>query len=112
MLSEAQDLVGHGIASVAAGESHLLNLCVRRDQQGRGYGRHLLRHLLAAIAARGAGVVFLEVRPTNWSANALYESVGFREIGIRKDYYPAAIGHEDARVLALDLTRHELNEPL
>ncbi len=112
VLEAHNEVIGHGVASIGAGESHLLNLCVVRDQQGKGLGRELLRHTLAAIQERGASVVFLEVRPTNWAANALYESMGFREIGRRKDYYPAALGHEDARVLALDLDQHPLREPL
>jgi ribosomal-protein-alanine N-acetyltransferase len=52
---------------------------------------------------RGAQTLFLEVRRTNTVARALYRSFGFEEIGIRRDYYPAARGREDARVLALDL---------
>ena len=99
----ARDVIGHGVLSVAAGEAHLLNVCVRRDDQGRGYGRQLVRHMLDRALARGADVVFLEVRPSNHVAGALYESLGFNEIGRRKDYYPAENGHEDARVLAIQL---------
>lgn len=97
-------VIGHGIATVAVGEAHLLNLCVSRDRQGAGYGRVLLEAVLTGIFERGGRRVFLEVRPTNFSAVTLYESRGFVEIGVRKDYYPAPIGYEDARVLALDLS--------
>jgi ribosomal-protein-alanine N-acetyltransferase len=99
----SRDVIGHGVLSIAAGEAHLLNVCVRRDEQGHGYGRQLVRHMLDRALARGADVVFLEVRPSNHVAGALYESLGFNEIGRRKNYYPAAYGHEDARVLAIQL---------
>ena len=101
-----EDPVAHAVVSVGAGESHLLNLCVRRDVQGRGYGRVLAVHVMGRARTRGASAMFLEVRPSNLVAAGLYESLGFREIGIRKNYYPAQVGHEDARVLALDLDAH------
>jgi len=107
VLEEDGDLMGHAIASVGAGESHLLNLCMRRDQQGRGFGRELLARCLEGVHKRGAEMVFLEVRPSNQVAIALYDSVGFNEIGLRKGYYPAAMGHEDALVLALDFRQHD-----
>jgi ribosomal-protein-alanine N-acetyltransferase len=106
------DVVAHAVLSVGAGESHLLNLCVRRDVQGRGYGRVLALHMMRRARQRGASAMFLEVRPSNLVAAELYESLGFREIGIRKNYYPAQVGHEDARVLALDLDAHFRSDPL
>jgi [ribosomal protein S18]-alanine N-acetyltransferase len=99
----ATRIIGHGILSVGAGEAHLLNACVRRDHQGGGYGRVLVTHMLDRARARGADMIFLEVRPSNQVAIELYRSLGFNEIGVRKDYYPATIGHEDAQVMALDI---------
>ncbi len=96
-------VLGHGVLSVAAREAHILNVCIARDDQGRGYGRQLVEHLLRRARIRGADMVFLEVRPSNVVAGRLYESLGFNEIGIRRDYYPAPKGHEDARVLAMQL---------
>lgn len=95
--------IGHGILSVAAGESHLLNVCIHPDYQGNGYGRLLVEHMLKRARARGAGCVFLEVRPSNQIACKLYEDLGFNEVGVRKDYYPAFVGREDALVLAREL---------
>ncbi len=109
VLQEGDDLLGHAIATVGAGESHLLNLCMRRDQQGRGLGRVLLAQCVEGVKQRGAEMMFLEVRPSNQVAIALYESVGFNEIGLRKGYYPAAMGHEDALVLALDFRQHDFS---
>ena len=98
-----EQIVGHAIMTFGAGESHLLNVCVRRDQQGKGFGRLLIHHVLDRARILGAEILFLEVRPTNAVAIKLYQSLGFREIGIRKDYYPSAIGREDAQMLALEL---------
>ncbi len=98
-----RDVIGHGVLSIGADEGHLLNVCVRRDQQGQGLGRQIVVQMLDRAQQRGAQVVYLEVRPSNRVAAALYASLGFHEIGLRKDYYPAQIGSEDARVLALAL---------
>ena len=103
-----RDVIGHGVLSIGANEAHLLNVCVRRDQQGQGLGRQIVVHMLDRAAQRGATVVYLEVRPSNRVAAALYASLGFHEIGLRKDYYPAEMGSEDARVLALTFGAVEL----
>lgn len=97
------DIVGHGVLSIGANEAHLLNVCVRRDQQGQGLGRQIVVHMIDRAQQRRATIVYLEVRPSNRVAAALYASLGFREIGLRRDYYPAQVGSEDARVLALTL---------
>ncbi len=104
------EIVAHAVLSLGAGEGHLLNLCVRRDRQGLGYGRALALHMVARAHARRASMIFLEVRPSNVVAGKLYDSLGFNEIGIRKNYYPTTLGHEDARVLALDLSTYFSDE--
>jgi ribosomal-protein-alanine N-acetyltransferase len=91
--------VGYGILSVAAGEAHLLNLCVGERYRCRGIGRRLLAHLLRAAGDAGAREAFLEARPSNSSAIRLYQSLGFSQIGMRRGYYQAADGREDAIVL-------------
>lgn len=101
LATETDDIIGHGVLSAAAGEAHLLNVCVRRDRQGEGHGRQLALHMLDRAQARRADVVYLEVRPSNRVALALYASLGFAEIGRRPGYYPAEFGFEDAQVLAL-----------
>ena len=95
--------VGHGILSVAAGESHLLNVCVRPDFQGHGFGRIIVEHVLAQARAGKASTIFLEVRPSNVAACELYDKLGFNEVGIRENYYPSKVGREDALVLAKEL---------
>ena len=94
--------IGHGVLAVALGEAQLLNVCIDPYAQGRGYGRALADFLLQRAVAQCAGVVFLEVRPSNQVAVALYETLGFREIGRRRNYYRAMVGREDALVMALE----------
>lgn len=96
-------IIGYGVVSVAAGEAHVLNVCIDPDEQGRGHGRHLFRALLCIARGEGAQRVFLEVRPSNPPAIALYHDEGFNEIGRRPRYYPAHEGREDAIVMALEL---------
>lgn len=96
-------IAGYGVLSVAAGEAHVLNVCIGPAHRGLGLGRLLLRRLLDIARWNGAGRVFLEVRPSNPVAQSLYRSIGFDEIGRRPKYYPAKDGREDAIVMALDL---------
>ncbi|MBM9915569.1 MULTISPECIES: ribosomal protein S18-alanine N-acetyltransferase [Stenotrophomonas] len=101
-------LIGYGVLSLAADEAHVLNICIDPLVQSRGLGRELLRALVRLAADRGAQRVFLEVRPSNTPALALYHSEGFNEIGRRPRYYPAAQGREDALVMAIELVDGEL----
>ncbi len=94
---------GYGVMSVAAGESHILNLTVRPESQRQGIGARLLKHFLQLARRHNADIAMLEVRPSNTAAISLYEKLGFNEIGVRRDYYPAADGREDALLLALSL---------
>lgn len=96
-------IVAIGIMSVAVGECHIFNLSVHPDQQRQGLGRHMLRHLLALALARRAETAFLEVRVSNTAARALYAAEGFCEIGVRRNYYPAHKGREDATLLAREI---------
>jgi len=95
-------VAGYGILSTGAGEAHLLNLCIGPEHRGLGLGRHLLGRLLDIARWNRAERIFLEVRPSNPLAKALYESVGFTQIGVRPRYYPAREGREDAIVMALE----------
>jgi ribosomal-protein-alanine N-acetyltransferase len=97
------EAAGYGVLSVAAGEAHVLNVCIGPGHRGLGLGRLLMRRLLDIARWNGATRVFLEVRPSNPIAQKLYESMGFGEIGRRPKYYPARQGREDAIVMALDL---------
>lgn len=96
----AREVVGYGISTIGAGESHVLNVCVAPEYQGRGYGRLLLQKLIDEATRFRADSLFLEVRPSNPTAIRLYRAMDFNEIGERKDYYPAKNGREDAIVMA------------
>jgi ribosomal-protein-alanine N-acetyltransferase len=104
VLESDDALAGYGVLNIAAGEAHVLNLCIAPEAEGRGHGRRMLRALLRVARGGGAMRVFLEVRPSNPRAIALYHDEGFNEIGRRPRYYPAPNhGREDAIVMALEL---------
>lgn len=84
------------IALAGADEWHLLNLTVASAHQGRGLGARLLEAVVVAGRARRLGSMWLEVRASNARARALYARHGFDEVGLRRGYYPAVGGREDA----------------
>ncbi len=94
---------GYAILSIAAGEAHILNLCVDPGFRSVGYGGQLLDEVLARAREADVQQVFLEVRPTNTNALALYRKRGFHRIARRPAYYQARDGREDAEVLSLRL---------
>ena len=93
------ELAGYGIMSVGAGEAHVLNVCIRDEYRGRGFARKILLYLLDRARSAGMYEAFLEVRPSNTAAARLYRSLGFEQVGIRRGYYQAPEGREDAAVL-------------
>jgi ribosomal-protein-alanine N-acetyltransferase len=97
------ELVGYFILLAAAGEAHLLNLSVAARHQRGGQGSAMLREALELARRRGARSLFLEVRPSNTAAQALYARFGFRSIAVRRGYYPAGFGREDALVYTIEL---------
>lgn len=100
---EDASLRAYCVMSVAANEAHVLNLCVDPTFHGLGFGGELLEQMMAVARHRQAQRMLLEVRPSNWPALALYRRLGFRQIGLRRGYYPAADGREDALVLSYRL---------
>lgn len=97
------EILGYFILTAAVGEAHLLNLSIAAAHQRKGHGQAVLREAIALARRRGASSVYLEVRPSNHAAQALYRHFGFRAIGVRRGYYPAYKGREDALVFALSL---------
>jgi len=96
-------IVGYSVIMIAAGEGHLLNLSIAASWQRRGLATGLLRFIVKLARDYAAGKIFLEVRPSNTAARALYGGAGFSEIAMRRDYYPARDGREDAVVMELVL---------
>lgn len=95
--------IAHAVLSFVVGEAELLLFVVDKNWQGRGLGAEFLR-LLAQAAKQKAQTLFLEVRASNTAAIALYEKLGFNQVGLRPGYYPSSKGREDALLYALDLT--------
>ena len=94
-------LAGYAVVMIAADEAHLLNLSVAPGWQRRRIGTELTRFLVDLGRSRGAARMFLEVRPSNTAARALYAAEGFIEVGLRRDYYPGPGGSEDAVLMEL-----------
>ncbi len=94
-------LAGYFVAMAGVDELHLLNITVSPDWQGRGLGWGLLQSVELLGRERGLSQLFLEVRESNHRARTLYRRFGFAEVGLRRGYYPAATGREDAVVMRL-----------
>jgi [ribosomal protein S18]-alanine N-acetyltransferase len=99
VMTVGRQVMAYGVMSFGAGEAHILNLCVGETYRCRGVGKRLLTTLLERAAAAGMGEAFLEVRPSNTTAIRLYQAMGFEQVGMRRGYYQAAGGREDAAVL-------------
>lgn len=102
VLEEAGQVLAYGVMSAGGGEAHILTIVVKEEYRELGLGRRLLRHLITIARQAGVETIFLEVRPSNLAAIKLYQSLGFSEVGIRKDYYPDEGGREDALIMGLD----------
>lgn len=96
-------LAGYWILMMAVGEGHILNCCIAPDWQHRGFGRMLMEHLIDTAREHGTEALYLEVRPSNTRAVNLYERLGFDGIALRRNYYPADQGREDALVMRMIL---------
>jgi len=104
VLMTPEGRAGYFIAMFGADEMHLLNLTVAPPEQGRGHARYMLDALCALARRHRASQLWLEVRESNERAAALYERYGFRRVGMRQGYYPAAGGtREHAVVMSLAL---------
>ena len=100
VLRTEDGLKGFYIAMMAPDVAHLLVIAVARDDQRRGYGQQMVEQLTRTARGVGNEGVVLEVRPSNQNALAFYLHEGFVQIGLRRDYYPAAKGQrEDALIL-------------
>jgi ribosomal-protein-alanine N-acetyltransferase len=102
-LDKGGEIIGYAIVSAAAAEAHILNLCIDPDWRRLGYGQLLLDYLLEYAADTHIDRIFLEVRPSNAAAIQLYERQGFSQLGVRKAYYRAHHGREDALVLVKEI---------
>jgi [ribosomal protein S18]-alanine N-acetyltransferase len=104
LVKNNQQLIGYAMISVAVSECNILNICIKKSFQNKGYGKQLLTFLVAEAKELEAQQVFLEVRVSNRAAISLYENFGFNELDIRKNYYPAYNKREDAYLFALEIS--------
>jgi ribosomal-protein-alanine N-acetyltransferase len=96
-------LFGYGVMTIGAEEAHLLTLSIAAAFQRKGWGEQLLRHFIQIAREQRARSMFLDVRESNHAAARLYERMGFRQVGKRRDYYPAMGGRENSLVMELVL---------
>jgi ribosomal-protein-alanine N-acetyltransferase len=101
---EQDEIRGYAVLRPVLDEAELLSIGVAAGHQRKGLGREMLLEILDLACERDMLRVFLEVRASNAAAIALYRSAGFREIGVRRDYYKNASGSEDAITMACKLT--------
>ena len=102
-LGKTSEMIGYALMMTVMDEAHLLNLSVAKHRQKQGLGRYLLEHMITIAKRHKAANMFLEVRASNISAIALYENMGFCEMAVRRGYYPAVQGREDAVLMGLAL---------
>jgi ribosomal-protein-alanine N-acetyltransferase len=101
VMEQGAAIIGYGVVQIILDEGHLLNITIDPISHGKGLGRQLLHHLLD-YARTHTDTLFLEVRPSNTHAIDLYQSEGFNEVGLRRNYYPAVGGgREDALLMAM-----------
>lgn len=98
------EMAAFAITQIVLDEATLFNIAVDPAYQRRGLGRELLEHVIDEVEKRGVVTLWLEVRASNAAAIALYESVGFNEATIRRNYYPTVDGREDAIIMALPIS--------
>jgi ribosomal-protein-alanine N-acetyltransferase len=96
-------LIAYTIVQSVLDEAHLLNICVAPEHQRKGYGKQILQHVIDFARDKDAALIVLEVRNSNYRAQQLYEQFGFNQMSVRRGYYPAEGGREDAILMGLDL---------
>jgi ribosomal-protein-alanine N-acetyltransferase len=99
ILEEDGVVSGHIGVKHVADEAHIMTLAVCPERRRQGFARALIEAALADPGSAGARRIYLEVRPSNLAARALYDSLGFVRTDVRPSYY----GDEDALLLTLDL---------
>jgi ribosomal-protein-alanine N-acetyltransferase len=102
-VTHGEAVIGYAILMIALDEAHLLNVAIAPEWQSQGVGRAFLAHMVQVARDAKCQIVYLEVRPSNLAARHLYRKMGFQQIAIRPDYYPAPSGREDALFLGLAL---------
>jgi ribosomal-protein-alanine N-acetyltransferase len=96
-------MLGYAVLMLAVDEAELLDIAIGAQHQRQGWGRKLLEEMMALARRRDMRRMVLEVRASNAVAIGLYRRAGFADIGLRRDYYPAEHGREDAILMGREL---------
>jgi [ribosomal protein S18]-alanine N-acetyltransferase len=102
------ELIGYAIILVSLDEAHLLNFAVSRRWQNQGVGARFLNFVINESRRMCCEMLYLEVRPSNVIGRRLYERFGFQQLGLRRNYYPATTGREDALFLGLNISAQKI----
>lgn len=105
ILEDNSVVLGYAIIMHVLDEYHLLNIAIEKDRQNQGVGRHFLQAIIDEARQNQGKYMFLEVRASNQAARHLYQSLGFIEVGVRKDYYAAELDREDAVLYTLNFNQ-------
>lgn len=109
VMSDGEEhIVSFVVVQKVVDELHLLNICVHRQHQRQGLGKAMLNHIIQYAKQLGLVLILLEVRRSNNKAQSLYNQTGFNEMSVRRGYYPAEHGREDAVLMGLDLDLQSL----
>ena len=100
VLKDKKNILGYAFFSVIGTDSHLLNITVSKNYQGRGHGKRILGQVLFQSKVLGATIIFLEVRESNYKAIDFYEKFGFKRDAIRYNYYDGN-PREDALLMSM-----------
>jgi len=98
--SSRGEIAAYAVVQAVLDEAHLLNVCAAPAWQGQGLGRGILQSVMQQCLERDMTRMLLEVRASNIPALGLYRSLGFQQDGVRKGYYPASGGREDAVLMS------------
>jgi len=98
-----EGMLGYAVLMLAVDEAELLDIAIGAQHQRQGWGRNLLEEMMALARRHDMRRMVLEVRASNAAAIGLYRRVGFADIGLRRDYYPAEHGREDAILMGRKL---------
>ena len=99
---DGEVVAGYVGSQSVLGEADMMNLAVAPDYRRQGIARALVKTLIRELGAAQVTSLTLEVRAGNGPALALYEALGFRQTGLRKNYYFRP--REDARILRKEWT--------
>lgn len=100
VLEQDGAVIGFAFVQRILDEAHLLDIAIAPSHRGKGLGRELLRQLMDEVLVSGVTIWFLEVRVSNVTAISLYQSLGYNELSLRRNYYDGPDGKEDALLMA------------